>query len=184
MINIVSSTGRVILFQPERSGFGLHELVGAFAFFSAVFAILTILSCRSCLSFLKFLHFDPMKYTPYKIFYKYHSYYWILFGAALLIHLVSGNLSLAARFGSILFSSRQLIIPGLGLGILITTIAILFSCRIYPQLLVSSGAKNHSPLTNPLYKSFFKLHTYLWWIFGIFVIGHVVAIALLREGFR
>ena len=58
----------------------------------------------------------------------------------------------------------------LGISNLLLGLLVLFTCRCIP------GLKNIGPglMQNPIYKSLFKYHCYLWWFFWTSVIVHAV----------
>jgi hypothetical protein len=61
------------------------------------------------------------------------------------------------------------IIFTLGIVNLVSILAILFSCRVFPT------SKILKPLTlNKPFQKFYKYHGYIWWIFWTSVIIHVI----------
>jgi cytochrome b561 len=57
----------------------------------------------------------------------------------------------------------------LGIINLVSGLALVFSCRWFPLANITGGiAKNKA------YKSFFKYHNYIWWIFWPSVMIHVI----------
>ena len=65
------------------------------------------------------------------------------------------------------FASRLILI--LGFVNLVTGFLLLFTCRVIPAFKPTRGLMQHA-----LYKSFYRYHVYLWWIFWISVIVHMV----------
>ena len=65
------------------------------------------------------------------------------------------------------FASRLILI--LGFVNLVTGFLLLFTCRVIPAFKPTRGLMQHA-----FYKSFYRYHVYLWWIFWISVIVHVV----------
>jgi hypothetical protein len=68
--------------------------------------------------------------------------------------------------GSIALSIR--IIFWLGILNAVTAALLLFSCRCVPTMALFKGL-----MTHPWYKTFFKYHCYVWWVFWTSVIIHV-----------
>ena len=65
------------------------------------------------------------------------------------------------------FSARIILI--LGIVNFVTGFLLLFTCRVIPAFKPTRGLMQHA-----FYKSFYRYHVYLWWIFWISVIVHVV----------
>jgi hypothetical protein len=65
------------------------------------------------------------------------------------------------------FASRLILI--LGFVNLVTGFLLLFTCRVIPAFKPTRSLMQHA-----FYKSFYRYHVYLWWIFWISVTVHVV----------
>ena len=66
-----------------------------------------------------------------------------------------------------IFAARLILI--LGFVNLVMGFLLLFSCRVVPAFSLTRNLMQHS-----WYKKFYRYHSYLWWIFWISVIVHVV----------
>ena len=66
-----------------------------------------------------------------------------------------------------IFAARIILI--LGLVNLVTGFLLLFTCRVIPAFKPTRGLMQHA-----FYKNFYRYHVYLWWIFWISVIVHVI----------
>jgi len=65
------------------------------------------------------------------------------------------------------FAARLILILGfVNLG---TACLLLFTCRVVPAFKLTRGLMQH-----PWYKNFYRYHIYIWWIFWISVIVHIV----------
>jgi len=69
-------------------------------------------------------------------------------------------------FHSIL-AARLILI--LGIINFVTGFLLLFTCRVIPAFKLTKGLMQHA-----FYKSFYRYHVYLWWIFWVSVILHVI----------
>ena len=65
------------------------------------------------------------------------------------------------------FASRLILI--LGIVNFVTGFLLLFTCRVIPAFKPTRGLMQHA-----FYKSFYRYHVYLWWIFWVSVIVHVI----------
>ena len=66
-----------------------------------------------------------------------------------------------------------------GLINLVSGVLVLLTCRCIPGAKITGGLMRYS-----IYKSFFRYHCYIWWIFWVSVIVHAVfALALLGVPF-
>ena len=62
---------------------------------------------------------------------------------------------------------------------LVSGVLVLLTCRCIPGAKITSGLMGYA-----IYKSFYKYHCYIWWIFWVSVIVHAVfALALLGVPF-
>ena len=65
------------------------------------------------------------------------------------------------------FASRLIFI--LGVVNFVTGFLLLFTCRVVPAFKPTRGLMQHA-----FYKNFYRYHVYIWWIFWVSVVVHVV----------
>lgn len=158
----------------------LERVALALGWSSAVFALATVISCRSFVTLTNFLiRKNPMKIGAYQSFYKYHSYYWWVFGVSIVAHITTA----VSHTGLPAFGDpdalTHLTILLVGFGGVLSNLVVFFSCRICTRLLAPFMPK--STFQSETYKLFFKYHSYIWWVFGALVAGHITA-AFLHVG--
>jgi cytochrome b561 len=69
-----------------------HWIIIGFAFGTLVALSVQFASCRSCASLIDFFsQQSPLKSRVYKVFYKFHAYYWWIFLAAVAGHVIAAS---------------------------------------------------------------------------------------------
>jgi len=165
-MNVLFQPSDVITLDEERTAIVLGLLT-----FTLALAIL--LSCRSWVSLLNRLGFQsPLNNRVYRSFYNYHTYYWWGFGFVITLHLLTGIMHVGV-INTIRDPDAYLhwysIWTGLA-GFVALSIVILTSCRSFAHTLAFLMQK--SPLTNKIYRSFYRYHSYYWFPFVAIIIAH------------
>ena len=165
-----------MLFQISQPGPGLYgeRLAVALGFVTLVFALATFASCRSCLSFLGRI---GVKLRPesggYQGFYRYHGYYWAGFIFTLVLHTMSAIMHTAIPKAGDPDAGIHWLILSFALGSLVFTGGVLSSCRSLVSL-INMFAEN-GPMSNAVFRGFFRLHSYSWLILIMAIAGHFAA---------
>lgn len=158
------------------SGVGLYgeRLAVALGFVTLASALVTFISCRSCLSFLgRFGMKNPMDMKWYRLFYRYHGYYWWVFLFVLLLHFMTALMHTAIPTAGDPDAQIHWLILSFALSSLVLVGAVLSSCRSLVGLLGLFTEKG--PLSSRAYQSFYRYHSYYWLILVLAVAGHVVS---------
>jgi hypothetical protein len=163
--------GNLAGLPPDAYLYG-ERLTIALGLITLTFALAIILSCRSYVSWTNRIGLkDILKNNGYRLFYKYHSYYWWGFWFVFGFHLFNGFMHifmLPAVPDTDAFLHWYSL--GTGLTALVAVGGIIISCRVLPGPL--SIIFNRQPLTNPAYKIFYKFHSYYWLIFLAIIAAH------------
>jgi hypothetical protein len=136
------------------------------------FALAAFLSCRSFISLMNRAGFNPARSHGFMTFFRYHTYYWWLFGAFLLAHVMIGTFHTASQFGGADAVSHGIIV-GLGLFGAVSGVALFSSCRIYPRLMAHTLSRQS--FASRTYQVFFSRHSYYWAAFALLIAGHFLA---------
>jgi hypothetical protein len=142
-------------------------------------ALATFGSCRILLFIFKFFKASSVENRAYQLFSSYHSYYWFIFGVALMSHLMmavfhTGLPKTGDPDGGVHWAILILGFCGmLSAAILFTT------CKISPRLIAPSVPR--LSLKSQAYRAFYKYHSYYWLAFTLLIAGHFV-ISYLHAG--
>jgi hypothetical protein len=152
---------------------GLNEerLAVALGFVTLASALATFASCRSCLSFLGRLGLkSPMEMRWYRLFYRYHGYYWWIFLFALVLHILTTVMHTAIPTPGDPDAPIHWVILSFALGSLVMVGVVFFSCRSlvgFVNLFTEKG-----PLSGARFRSFYRYHSYYWLALILVVAGH------------
>ena len=155
------------------SGAGLYaeRLTVVLGFVTLLSALATFASCRSCLSFLgRFGLKSPMEVGWYRLFYKYHAYYWWVFLFALVLHFMTAIMHTAIPSAGDPEATIHWLILSFALGSFVFIGAVLVSCRSLVGFLNLFTGK--SPLNSKAYQTFYRYHSYYWLILILSIAGH------------
>jgi hypothetical protein len=146
-------------------------------FITLAFTLAALFSCRSFLSFLNRMGVkDPLGNSFYRVFFKYHSFYWWGLVFALALHLLVGVMHI--RYNDPAdpdaYLHPYIFLTG-GLAFIVTLAAYL-SCRSFASLLNLVTGK--SPLSGRVYTIAYSFHYYYWIILIMIVIAHFTLIYL------
>jgi hypothetical protein len=64
------------------------------------------------------------------------------------------------------------LILSLGIGILISGISVLISCRSFASFF--HLLENKSSMKTRIYSAYYKFHSYYWWVLGLFLVVHIM----------
>ena len=149
-----------------------NERVAIVLGFLTLLALLAVFfSCRSFLSALSYVRLgNPMNGKAYRKFYQYHAYYWWAFGVLLLAHFTMALLHTGLPKAGDRDAALHWAILALGLGAALAAGLLLVSCRIMPRLI--TAATSQKPMISAVFRGFFKLHNYYWWLILLLVGAH------------
>lgn len=134
-------------------------------------ALATFASCRSCVSLFNHIGLKNLtQIKGYQSFYKYHTYYWWVFGVVLLSHIMMATVHSGLPQAGDPDAGIHWVILLVGMGGALSALALFSSCRVSPRLLAPTAPK--ISLANKTYRTFFNLHSYYWWILAAFIAGH------------
>lgn len=149
-----------------------ERLAVALGFVTLASALATFASCRSCLSILsRFGLKNPTEIRWYRLFYRYHGYYWWIFLFALVLHLITALMHTAIPTAGDPDVQIHWIILSFAFSSLALVGAVLSSCRSLVGLLSLFTEKG--PLSSNRYKSFYRYHSHYWMLLVLSVAVHV-----------
>lgn len=163
----------VNIFRGTLFDIYIHWLILSLGISVLVSGVAVLTSCRSVAGYFYLLKVNTSGGTRfYRSFYKYHSIYWVIFWYALALHLLVAaiHVGLPSVVRPYFFAHQAVFFTAL--GNLAFMLAVLSSCRSFASILnfFTSG----SPLTNNVYKRFYRFHSYFWWLLAVSLGGHVV----------
>lgn len=159
-------------------GLYAERLAVSLGFVTFLAGVVTFTSCRSFISLLNRTgHRGLTENKVFRGFYRYHAYYWWTFITILVIHALSSLMHTgviptagdpdALQHWRILWSS---------VAVFAFFLVQFVSCRSFADLVDLMTQK--PPLTWRLYRGFYRLHSYYWWVFLAAVIGHITISSL------
>jgi len=152
---------------------GVYEERAAIALgiITLIAALLTVTTCRSFLNLLNRLGISrPLDLKPYRSLFNLHSYYWWVVLGGLVTHITLAIYHTGLPVAGDPDAPLHWAILSLGLASFSAIVVTLSSCRVI--LTLSSSMHRKSPLSHGSYRSFFKVHSYVWWAFTFIVAGH------------
>jgi hypothetical protein len=141
-------------------------------FATLTMALATFASCRTFVSIIIRLGLKSLVANlGYKVFSKYHMYYWWLFGTFIVAHVMMSVFHTGLPKAGDPDAGIHWLILSFGLTTGIAGLSLFTSCRISPRLF--SPKIQGVSLTNDIYRSFFKNHSFYWIVFGLLVASHI-----------
>jgi hypothetical protein len=150
-----------------------ERLAIVLGFITLLFALATFVSCRSCVTLMGRLGWkNPTGSRIYRNFYRFHSYFWWGFLYALAFHLLSGLSHTGLPSAADPDSYLHVPIIWLGIGGLVVSMVIYFSCRAIVGIL--NLFRNRTVLTIKRYLFFYNYHAFYWIIFFLLIGAHFI----------
>jgi hypothetical protein len=151
--------------------FGEREAV-VLGFISLGLFLAMALSCRSFPALAARLKIGRLTESkPYRVFFRYHSFYWYGFFLVLILHIGTGLMHTSLpqagdpdegiHWAILIFAGSVLLSLGL----------VFSSCRSCVSLMSLLG---RNPLAGG-YKIYYRLHSYLWVLLLLALVGHLTA---------
>lgn len=139
--------------------------------FTLMLALAVFLSCRTFFSLAHLLGWKtPGENKIYRVFNKYHVWYWWLFGVSLVAHIMMSVVHTGLPQAGDPDAGIHWIILILGLASAILAVIIFASCRFLPRVL--SAQKSGGLLKNVRYNLFYRYHNYYWLLLLLMVAAH------------
>ncbi len=127
-------------------------------------------SCRTFLSLYMRLHLgNPLSNKGYLGFYRYHLFYWWIFGVALVSHFMMGVIHTGLPAAVDVDAYIHWIILVFGFMTALSSLTIFSTCRVYPRLLAPD---NKYALSNRVYRTIYRSHSYYWIGFIVLFSAH------------
>jgi len=161
------------IFQGSPSDIYIHWLILSLGIMVFASGMLVLFSCRAVTGMLNLYKTDNSAVSRfYRAYYKYHSTYWSVFWFALTLHLLTAFFHLGLPVNGVPYSFFQQGSFYTSIGNFVLLGVVLSSCRSVVNLFKVFLPK--SPLEYPGYQKFYKYHSILWWLLGIFVASHII----------
>ena len=172
MIYFISSSVTTGLFQIVDTPAITNERIAIIlGIVTLVLAIAVFASCRTFLSLLRLI---GVQISPenkvYRVFNKYHLWYWWLFGVTLVAHIMMSVFHTGLPEAGDPDAGTHWAILILGLGSAIFAVMLFASCRFAPRLLTTG--KPDSLFKNMTYNLLYRYHNYYWLLLLLLVAGH------------
>lgn len=148
-----------------------ERLAIVLGFITLFFVLATFASCRSFITLLN--HFgwkNPIDSEAYRIFYRYHFYYWWAFCFVFTLHLMTAVMHTGLSTTDDPDAYLQWYVLWSGLALFVSSLVLFSSCRSLPNLLNLFAGEN--PLTVKGYQLFYRYHSYYWLVFFLLIAGH------------
>ena len=152
----------------------IHWLIFSLGLAVLLSAIAVLASCRSFAGLLKINitgNSRGMKF--YRGLYKYHSVWWMAFWWILIMHLMVTMIHVGPPLANEPFHISHLIVFFTAIGNILLVTAVLSSCRTFSGMFGRLVSKK--PRINKIYRSFYRYHSYAWWLLGAFIGVHIVS---------
>jgi hypothetical protein len=142
-------------------------------------ALATFASCRTLFFIFKFFKIAPVQNRAYQLFSRYHSYYWFIFGFALVAHLMMAIFHTGLPQAGDQDAGAHWAILILGFCGMLSAAVLFTTCKISPRLIAPVAPK--LSLKNKAYRTVYQYHSYYWLTFALLIAGHF-AISFLHAG--
>jgi len=136
--------------------------------------VLSLAIFASCRTFASLLHRFGLRIVTqsrsYKALNKYHSFLWWFMGVSLLSHVTLAFIHTGLPQAGDPDANVHWRILAFGLSGATFALTVFISCRISPRLLTLG--RPGRLLKNMVYRPFYGLHSYYWWIFIVIAAVH------------
>jgi hypothetical protein len=140
-------------------------------FITLAFTLATLFSCRSFSAFLNRSGTkNPTGNPIYRLFFKYHSFYWWGLVFSLILHLLVAVMHISYNDPADPDAYLHPYIFLAGGSAFIITLVIYSSCRSFAGLLNLINGKQ--PFSGKLFSDYYRFHSYYWIILLVVVIVH------------
>jgi len=163
-----------ILFQGSSLDIYVHWLILWLGMGIIIVGLAIFLSCRIVAGALNLTGMHQNRGARiYRIFSRYHSYYWAAFWLILVLHLMATITHIGLPVaGEPYFRAQQVALYS-AVANLVLIIIIFTSCKSFVGLVAIFSSGNM--LGNIKYKRFFKLHSLYWWLLGSSIVTHIIS---------
>ncbi len=165
-LSMTATSGNLTLYAEQLAvSLGFATL----ASFLAMFA-----SCRTVVAFFnRRSSVRPLENRFYRSFYRYHTLYWWVFAAILIVHGMGGLVhTKLVPTPADPEAFQHWLILGFALGSFLSVGIQFGSCRSFVGLVDLSTQKD--PLRFPAYRGFYRAHSFLWLLVLAAAGGHIV----------
>ncbi len=155
------------------STLNMEKIAIVLGLLTASLALVTFASSRSFVFLVQRLGLNLLGNRVYKGYYRFHGYYWLIFGIVLFIHVSMGLIHIVLStfvYDPDAYLHRYVLATGL--TSLVFVGAIMTSCRSLLGFLGIVFLKN--PLSLDKFKLYYKLHSYFWLFFLLPIAGHYI----------
>jgi hypothetical protein len=162
------------IFQGSSLDIYVHWLILALGIGILVFGIAVITTCRSVASFFHLLQDNnTLGAKIYRIYFRFHSYYWVAFAMVLIFHLMVTIVHVGLPSASEPFYLAHQLVFYTAITNFLFTMVVFTSCKSFLSLVNIFSSKN--PLSAGGFKRFYRFHSVFWWLFGISFTIHIAA---------
>lgn len=160
--------------------FNNERIVIILGYLTLTLALTIFASCRSCLVGLKRVGLSrALDSPPYRVFYRFHRYYWWLFGVFVLSHAVQALLHTGFPQSGDPDAGAHWFILGAGSAGIVAAAITFGSCRL--SLPLARMLTLSRLAASRAFRAYFRPHSYYWLLFGALAGAHL-ALGLRHAG--
>ena len=161
------------IFQGTSLDVYVHWLILALGIGILVFGAAVITTCRSVAGFFHLLRDkNTIGARIYRVYFKFHSYYWVAFGTVLVFHLMVTIVHVGVpTAGEPVHLAHQLVFYTAITNFLLTAV-VFTSCRSFLSLI--SIFSSRSLISEDGFSKFYRFHAVFWWLLAISFTVHIV----------
>jgi hypothetical protein len=162
------------LFQGTPLDVYVHWLILSLGIGILASAGSVLFSCRSVAAVLRLLsHANSWHDRLYRGFFRYHAYYWAVFGFILAFHLMVTTVHVGVPVTGEIVHLAHVIVFVTSITNIVLMLVVLTSCRTVNRLIASWSSR--SPLSSSIYSGFYRYHAVYWWLLALSLGGHIVS---------
>jgi hypothetical protein len=161
------------IFQGSALDIYIHWLILILGIGILLSGIAVMTSCRSFAGLFHLLDIKGVHGTGfYRVYFRYHSYYWVAFWFLLVLHLMVTITHLGLPFSAEPYFRAHQVVFFTSIVNLLLILIVFSSCKTF--VAVINFFTPASPFSNGFFKRFYSYHFLFWWLLGLSVTGHII----------
>ena len=162
------------IFQGTPLDVYVHWLIVSLGIGILASAGAVLFSCRSVAAVFHLLSPATSWHDRlYRGFFRFHAYYWAVFGFILAFHLMVTTVHVGIPVPGEIVHLAHVIVFTTSITNIVLLLVVLTSCRTVNKLIVTFTSQN--PLGSSIYSGFYRYHAVYWWLLALSLGGHIVS---------
>jgi hypothetical protein len=162
------------IFQGSSLDIYVHWLILALGIGILVTGIAVITTCRSVAGFFHLINDkDSLGARAYRVYFRFHSYYWVAFGTFFISHLMVTVVHVGLPSAGEPYSLAHQLVFYTAITNFLLTLIVFTSCKSFLNLVGIFSSRNL--LSANGFKKFYRFHSIFWWLLCVSFIVHISA---------